>query len=169
MYYIAYYTLPNDERISSPAANAKIPVIAKAFTKCGQKVNVISSCTVTTDNAKGYVKGRRFNIDKDVECTQFATFATKKGFLRRLLYWRANIKLFFKLLKVKKGQPVCFYHAIERIPVIKLAKKIKKFKLILEVEEIYANASNLSKKAIKNEKEMGEGTKSIKNKDPLNC
>ena len=154
MYYVAYYTLPDDKRKSSPAANAKIPTIAKALAAQGENVTILSTCSVVKDDVKGFVKGRKFNVDKGVDCLQFSTFATKKGFLRRLLYWRANIKLFFKLLKVKKGQPVCFYHAIERIPVIRLAKKIKKFKLILEVEEIYANASKLMKKEIANEQEI---------------
>ena len=154
MYYIAYYTLPDDVRLSSPAANAKIPVIAKAFADAGEKVEIISTCTVVKDGVKGKIKGRSFKVDEGVECTQFSTYATKKGWLRHLLYWLANIKLFFKLLKVKKDEHICFYHAIERIPVIRLAKKIKKFKLILEVEEIYANASKLTDKEIKNEQEI---------------
>ena len=31
MFYIGYYTTPNDVRISSPAANAKIISISEAF------------------------------------------------------------------------------------------------------------------------------------------
>ncbi len=155
MYYVAYYTLPDDQRKSSPAANAKIPVIAKVLADAiGTKVEILSTCSVAKDNVKGFLRGRRFSVDENVECLQFSTYATKKGWLRRLLFWRANIKLFFKLLTVKKQDTVCFYHAIERIPVILLAKKIKKFKLVLEVEEIYSNASKLNKKEIENEQKI---------------
>ena len=87
MYYIAYYTLPDDKRKSSPAANAKIPIIAKALAFAGnEKIQILSTCTVAKNEVKGYIRGRKFDVDENVECVQFSTYATKKGWIRRFLY-----------------------------------------------------------------------------------
>lgn len=150
MFYIGYYTTPNDVRISSPAANAKIISISEAFVANGIPVDIISSCTVAKKN--GYIKGRCFEISKDIKCKQFALWGTKFGPLRRLQYILANLRIFFLLIFfTKKNENVMVYHAIERSVAIMLAKRIKKFRLILEVEEIYSDALQLTPKEVSNE------------------
>ena len=143
MLYIAYYTTADDKRLSSPAANAKIVSISKAIAKNDERVTVLSSCTVAKQ--KGFVKGRFFKLTDNVYCKQYSLFGTSFGPLRRLQYYCANARIFLTLLfKAKKNENVVFYHAIERSFPVLWAKKIKKFRLILEVEEVYANASELT-------------------------
>lgn len=153
MYRIGYYTTPTDERISSPAANAKIISISEAFAKNGIPVKIISSCTMAGE--KGYIKGRTFEISENIACKQFALWGTSYGPFRRLQYILANLRIFFLLVfDTKKGENVLVYHAIERSRAVILAKKIKKFRLILEVEEIYSDVLRLSSKEIRAEEQI---------------
>lgn len=152
MFYISYYTTPDDVRASSPAANAKTLSVSKALAANGIKVTILSTCTVAK-SGKGFVKGRRFSVDENVDCKQIPFFITGFGPFRRIQYILANIYLFLVLvLCTKKNENVIFYHAVERASVVALAQKIRGFRLVLEVEEIYANASKLSPREIKAEK-----------------
>lgn len=152
MLYISYYTTPDDVRASSPAAVAKTESIAKAFAANGIDVTILSTCTVAR-SGKGFVKGRKFSVSDKVVCKQIPFFITNFGPLRRLQYILANIYLFLKLVFcTQKGENVAFYHAVERASVVSLAQRIRGFRLILEVEEIYANASKLSEREIEAEK-----------------
>ncbi len=152
MFYISYYTTHDDVRASSPAANAKTLSISKALAANGIRVTILSTCTVAK-SGKGFVKGRRFSVDENVNCKQIPFFITGFGPFRRIQYILANIYLFFVLVFcTKKDENVLFYHAVERASVVALAQKIRRFRLILEVEEIYANASKLSPREIEAEK-----------------
>lgn len=146
MFYISYYTTPDDVRASSPAAVAKTESIAKAIAENDIDVTILSTCT-TAREGSGLVKGRKFLVDKNVICKQIPFFITSFGPFRRLQYILANIWLFLILtFRAKKGENVLFYHAIERIGPVLAAKKLKKFRLILEVEEIYNDSLNIPPK-----------------------
>lgn len=152
MFYISYYTTPDDVRASSPAANAKTLSISKALAANGIDVTILSTCTVAK-SGKGFQKGRKFSVGENITCKQIPFFITGFGPLRRLQYILANVWLFLTLVFcTKKNENVLFYHAVERASVVALAQKIRKFRLILEVEEIYANASKLSEREIQAEK-----------------
>lgn len=152
MFYVSYYTTPDDVRASSPAANAKTLSISKALAANGIRVTILSTCTVAK-SGKGFVKGRRFSVDENVDCKQIPFFITSFGPFRRIQYILANIYLFLVLVFcTKKNENVLFYHAVERASVVALAQKIRRFRLVLEVEEIYANASKLSPREIEAEK-----------------
>jgi len=145
MFYISYYTTPDDARKSSPAANAKTLSVAKSLASNGIDVEILSTCTVASKGK--FIKGRRFKVDDGIVCRQFSLFNTGFGPFRRLQYILANMRLFLVLLfKAKKGENVLFYHAIERIQPILLAKKLKKFRLVLEVEEIYNDSLSITAK-----------------------
>ena len=117
MYYIGYYTKPDDQRISSPAANAKILSISEALGRNAIDVEILSTCTVA--RGRGWIRGRRFELSDHVRCTQYGLYATKFGPLRRLQYYAANLRMFFTLLfKVRKNENVLFYHAVERAKVV---------------------------------------------------
>lgn len=152
MFYISYYTTPDDVRASSPAAVAKTESIAKAFGANGIDVTILSTCTVAKSGS-GFVKGRKFSVAENVSCKQIPFFITSFGPFRRLQYILANIYLFLTLVFcTRRGENVLFYHAVERASVVALAQKLRGFRLILEVEEIYANASKLSQREIEAEK-----------------
>ena len=153
MYYIGYYTPPGDVRISSPAANAKILSIAQALGENNIKVNILSTCTVASK--KGFIPGRTLRLFENVKCRQYALYGTRPGLIRKIQHALANTRIFLTLLlRAKKGENVLMYHAIERSKAVLLAKKIRKFRLILEVEEVYANASQLRQDYIEKEQRI---------------
>lgn len=153
MYYIGYYTTDDDIRISSPAANAKIVSISEALVHNKINVEIISTCSVAEQ--KGFVHGRKIAVEDGVTCRQTSFFSSSIGFIRHIQYWLTNFWLLcFLILKTKKNETVLLYHAIERSLPVLLAKRIKKFRLLLEVEEIYADALNLTSMQKKIEKTM---------------
>jgi hypothetical protein len=97
MFYISYYTTPDDVRASSPAANAKTLSISKAIAETGEKVKILSTCTVAKSGS-GFVKGREFLVSENVCCKQIPFFITGFGPFRRLQYIIANIYLFLVLI-----------------------------------------------------------------------
>ncbi len=50
-----------------------------------------------------------------------------------------KLQLFFRLLKMKEGETLVVYHSLFYMNLVKLIKKFKKVKLVLEVEEIYGD------------------------------
>lgn len=143
MIYVAYYTRENDDRVNSPAANPKILSISRALAENDQKVNII--CSNSNSHKIGFIKGEKFSISKNIKCLQFGFISSKFKKINALTYYLCNIRLIlYLILNAKTNEYVIFYHSIERINPVLFAKKIKKFKLLLEVEEIYSNVANLS-------------------------
>ncbi len=124
MYYIGYYTIPGDLRVSSPAANGKILSISQALAANGIKVNILSSCIVA--NRKGFIPGRRLELFPNVVCHQYTLYGAGSGLVRKIQHAAANIRVFLTLLfGAKKGENVLMYHAIERSKAVLMAKKLR--------------------------------------------
>lgn len=153
MYYVGYYTTDDDVRVSSPAANAKIISISEALRNNGIQVEIISTCN--TAAGAGFIPGRKLFVEKGVSCRQIPFISTNMGFLRHIQYWLTNLWLsLFLMMKVKKGETVLLYHSIERSLPVLFAKNVRKFRLLLEVEEIYADALKLTKTQTKIEQKI---------------
>lgn len=50
-----------------------------------------------------------------------------------------RIQLFFKLFGMKKGETLVVYHSLFYMNLVKVIKRLKKVKLVLELEEIYGD------------------------------
>lgn len=66
-----------------------------------------------------------------------------------MLFW-------YLIMNIKKDETILVYHSLQLRKVVYLAKKIKKFNVILEVEEIYSDVSILSSRKKKQEKKIIE-------------
>ena len=147
MLYISYYTFPEDIRYSSPAANSKIVSISNALASNGQRVEIVSTSLSVKDSKTVYVHGCQKYLNEHILCHQFGFFNTNNRILKRLQQMAVNLRIFLLLLfKTHKNENVLMYHAIERSMPVLVAKAIKKFRLLLEVEEIYGDALHLSEK-----------------------
>lgn len=150
MIYVSYYSTPDDVRIASPAANAKVLSISRAIESNGERILIFSS--TTRASVVGRIKGRDVEISLKTKCHQIGFYSSNNRWSRILQNLLGNLKVFGRLLFcTKRGENVLFYHAIERAKPILIAKRIKRFRLILEVEEIYQNALDLSEKEKKME------------------
>lgn len=145
--YISFYKSNSSERNYSLAATNKIDYIANTLTFIGFKVLIVSpSWIVTTQKNKPIDLGKTTTIGNNID---LKTFTSWDHSFKISLYFKIIFSLFslffYLIFNAKKNEKVIVYHSQWiALPII-LAKKIKKFHLILEIEEIYADVSSINK------------------------
>ncbi|MBV7508972.1 glycosyltransferase [Bacillus sp. sid0103] len=151
--YIGFYdsdTYAEENRNSFLAATNKMDYICQAIVASGSNVEIISPSWTT--NKKGFYQKRSSTIGDGVTLTCGPTFGANRRILRYLRILLSWIWLFGYLVKnTNSKETIIAYHSMMIINPIMLAKKIKKFKLILEVEEIYQDVKEHSQLMQKNE------------------
>lgn len=154
IHYICGYANDNSEikRIFSPAGAMKMEYIFGCFGKIGKEYRVYSTCQVKSHK---FVKKK-----KEQNIVYRASFKTHNKYTFWLDRIFALIQLFFYLLRVKKEDYVVVYHERFYLGCLKLISKIKRFKLIYEIEEVYTIAKQYGPKSIN--KEIKALTKGIK-------
>ncbi len=147
MKYIAFYDcLQNKEenRNYVLAATNKIDYICHALNSVGESVELVSASAT-----KGKTNCKEKKIEMKYGNTLKLFYSLGRGNKGKNVLGRFFIKVcmfFYLLIKLKKDEPVIVYHSLAYMRLISLLKKIKKFSLILEVEEIYADVLGSSKK-----------------------
>ena len=144
--YVGFYdagVYEEEKRNTFVAATNKMDYIAEAMVKNGIEVDIISPSW--TSKKRGFYPKRNSLLSDGITLTCGSTFGASSwlmGYLRILWSW---VWLFSYLLKyTQKEEQVIVYHSIMIMAPVMLAKKIKKFKLILEVEEIYQDVTEFS-------------------------
>ena len=142
MKYVAYYDTPANKaenRVYQLSAVDKINYICRTLNRLGKDVLIVSASV--TENRKG-CKGKIIPLSKHTGLKLFPCLgmgSLPKRILRRIL---GRVRLFCELVfHTKKGEHVLVYHSLAYAGTVALARKIKEFRLILEVEEIYADVS----------------------------
>ena len=151
MKYIAYYDIKkyaSENRKYVLAAVNKMQYICNALHSVGENVDIIS---VSGTKNKKFCRGRVDKLDfGSLKC--FPSFPNLNALFRRIDSIFIRICLFGYLLKnAKKNENVIVYHGVDYGNAIAWAKKIKGFKVILEVEEIYQNVKSLGTRKNKRE------------------
>ncbi len=140
--YLAHYTEDLSKRPSSPAACNKMAYIIKALSETIGNVEIISACNTILYSQKG----SRTLLDNNSFITYLPSLyrGNKIAKLFSILFF--NVVLFFYLLfTLKKGDVFIVYHGLSLMRITAFLKKIKKVKLILEVEEIYGDVTGSQK------------------------
>lgn len=142
MKYLVYYDTPANKaenRGYSPAAAAKIDYMCAVLNRLGVPVELISASV--TGNRKG-CGGKLVWLPEKTCLKLFPCMGIgklTKRLLGRLLF---QLQLFFYLLfHIRKGEPMLVYHSLGYAGMLRLLRKLKKFRLILEVEEVYGDVS----------------------------
>ncbi|WP_158638678.1 glycosyltransferase [Metabacillus litoralis] len=169
--YIAFYSdnvHDGQNRIATLSATNKIDYICTAITRNNYEVEIVSPSW--TKNSSGFYKGDVKRITDSITLKTFATFGGESKIKRIFKYLFSLIQLFFYLLiSTEKDEPIIVYHSVILSLPIRTAKLFKKFKIILEVEEIYQDAQNLSGFMKKNEyKAFASGDKYLFSTELLN-
>ena len=149
--YIGYYNdveITKENRRCVLSAVNKIKYICSALNNIGINIEIVS---MSESANKNYYKGKKIQISDQVNLRLFSSVGRLTKVTNVLNCAWMRLKLFCYLLKVKKNQDVIVYHSLGYLKTVAFAKKLKKFKLIVEVEEIYGDVSG-SKKI--REKEM---------------
>lgn len=150
--YLSYYAEtenPQNRNIALAATN-KIDYICDAIIHAGYEVNIISA-SGTRDRKKCY-RGSRIKLKEGKYLKTFFSFPWGNKLQKGLNIIASNIGVLNELLKTKKDEKVIVYHSLGYMRLINLIHKLKRFHLVLEVEEIYADVignENLRKKEIK--------------------
>lgn len=144
--YIGLYdtdAFKTEKRSYTLSAVNKMNYIIQALQKAGYRVRVVSPAW--TGHAEGRFPKRTTPISDNAELVCCSTFGAK-GKLRRLfrilhsMFW-----LFWYLMKnTKKEESVLVYHTVYFSLPVRLAKFFRRFRLILETEEVYDNATKLA-------------------------
>lgn len=151
MKYLAYYDKDDAEGRGAPlAAKNKIDYISNKIAEKDGRVDIISA---SMTSSKGYFKKREEKLFENVYLRCFKAYKWGNKFQKILSYIHSSLTLFFFLLfNVKRNEKIVVYHSLGYMRCLNFLKAIKKFKLILEVEEIYGDVGEnikTSKKELK--------------------
>ena len=144
IYYVSYYSMPNDiqNRNSVTACTNKMNSIIESLVEIGYSVIILSASRA---NLNCICSGRTESLSSNVKINYYCSFPWTNIVSKILCHFSIFIGLFCQLLKLNRQDKVIVYHSLGYMPIIKWAHKIKKFHLILEIEEIYADVINNQK------------------------
>jgi len=141
--YIAFYDtfLSKHKRVYSPAAISKMDYIVSSLNEIGKDVTIVSPSwfDVTCEKIQFHFQ-KKIKLKKNKKLILAPSFGGNSKIASYSKIILSLVWLFFWLLfQVKKNEKIMVYHSIWITIPILLAKKIKGFKIVLEVEEIYAD------------------------------
>lgn len=145
--YIGFYDIPDSvsDRIFAPAAVNKMNYIADALVEAGYNVEFISPSWMGDKSDVSFEKKKIVKLDEHKQVTFFPSWKTTNKLTRNVKILVSLIWLFFYLvLNTKKDEKIIAYHVQWISLPIRAAKFLKRFKLILEVEEIYQDVMKFS-------------------------
>lgn len=156
MKYIGFYDLLDSsmKRNASLAAVNKMNYIAQSLSSVTKNVEIISPSWYV--EKKGKITGKLMQkLDTNISVTFTPSYCTSNRLMSVARAILSKIWLFlYLIIKIKKNEEIIVYHSLALIKPIKWVKKIKKFKLILEVEEIYTDVIEASQRMRKQEFKM---------------
>lgn len=146
MKYISFFSTESDQDLclsTSPAGINKSTYVAKLLHETGHSVEIISPAWSKCGRWK-YWKAFDKTLDDGIVVHQLATFGTPVRWLIPLQWVYSLVQLFFYLLfHVRTMETILVYHSYYLILPILLVRRIKKLRLILELEEIYQDVLHL--------------------------
>ncbi|MDF2802833.1 MAG: uncharacterized protein K0S61_2736 [Anaerocolumna sp.] len=144
--YIAFYeeaATNKQNRYAVLAAVNKINYINNTLVRNDYEVTIISP-TWTLNNS-GFYKGGTRSVAPNIKLKTFHTFGSSIKVFRMFKYLFSLLQLFFYLIvHTVKDEPIIVYHSVILSFPVRLAKCIKRFSIILEVEEIYQDVMSFS-------------------------
>lgn len=146
IYYCGFYDIVNAKykRNFVLAATTKMDYIARSIVKSEFDVEIISASWLI-DKKYILVKGERQCVGENIHFSTLTSFGTKRktgGYIKIIF---TLFVLFIKLLSVSRSQTLFVYHSPWLSLPVRMAKRIKGFRLILEIEEIYADITSMGK------------------------
>ena len=147
--YLCFYDCSDVEGRNFPlAASTKIKYICNALDCVNIPVEIVSA---STSSSKGNFPASKERIRKNIILRKFRASKSKNLFQKAINRVKSLFLLLIFLLSIKKEETLIVYHSLYYMNVVAIAKFFKKFKLVLEVEEIYGD---VIKKIKTSEKEM---------------
>lgn len=155
--YIGFYDIPNSKcnRVSNLAATNKMNYIASAISRAGHDVEIVSPSWMKDNCQKKFEKQKTIKLDDNICVTFCPSWKTTNKLTRNIKIVFTLIWLFvYLLLNVERNEKILAYHVQWISLPVRVAKLIKRFELILEVEEVYSEVWSESQKFKKLEKKL---------------
>lgn len=135
MKYFCYYDTVINRRNCNLAAVNKVNYICEKLNKIGLDVQIVSCSMMANEDLPESTEV----IDEHLSIYFFCAKKRRNNIVGKVKsVFQRNILLFQYIIKnVKKNETVIAYHSLANMRCVSFARRIKKFKLILEVEEIY--------------------------------
>lgn len=141
--YIGYFDFQDSDvsRNYVVSATNKMEYIVSALNEIGYDVELVSASGSAEPEfrfhgAETKIRNPRFKVHF------FASFGGRNKLLRIVRnLWHSLALLCYLLFRTRRNEPVIVYHSLGYYNIILLAKRIRKFRLLLEVEEIYQDVS----------------------------
>lgn len=152
IYYCGNYDISSSKykRSYSRAAIVKMDYIISALNRAGYNVELISASYITA-RTNCFEKGSKIRINNNTNLYLPSSFSSQIKILRYTGIVFTAFCFFLNLLKIRKGDTLLMYHGDWYYKVITLARKIRKFQLIVDIEEVYTLAFGGSSKKLKRE------------------
>lgn len=150
VYYAGFYDRENSSRMFAVPAVVKMNYIIESLNEAGFEVEIISPSFILKSDYQ-FDRGGKSQLNEKSILWLPPSFGAKTkigkyfGALFSFFLW------FCKLLSLKKSDILLVYHAPVLSYPVRVAKWLRKFQLILEVEEIYTYAFNRNIKGLKKE------------------
>ena len=144
IYYIAYYNSVDDtheNRSCALSAVNKINYISQALAKSGTKVQIISP-SPTANNTWG--RSQNISIGNGIRLKLFRSLPYKNNLLLRscrLIMQKVQLLSYF-ICHVPHGSTVVVYHSLGYSSMLPIIKRLKHLRMIMEIEEIYADVTS---------------------------
>lgn len=156
IFYLGYYDLPDQGRMVSLAGVTMMDYVSKAIQQVGIECIILSPAQSFEKKTAEKVK-----LDDGREVLFLSTIckpANKVNILKRVYLKIRRQNDLYRMLdnQVKEGDILLVYHSLAYIDVLRRFRKRKRFTLLLQVCEIYADVSQNDKKKKKELKWINE-------------
>ena len=144
--YLGYYDTEENRRENRSyvlAATNKMTYICSALNRAGWSVEIVSASGTKTQTG---CPGGTAVIRDGTTLRRFPAMGSGNVVKRVLGRSILRARLFWYLCRnTKRGDPVLVYHSLGYVGMLRVFKKIKGIRLILEVEEIYGDVTGRDK------------------------
>lgn len=142
IYYLVHYVENDSEekRYFSLAAKRKIDYLLYVLNELNMKVELISASNTISKKSYGFTSKQ---INKNFTIVKLPCIGRGnkfRNFLSTIVF--KIIRIIYLLLRIKKNDLLLIYHSVDLINVGRILKKVKKVKIIIDVEEIYGDVYN---------------------------
>lgn len=137
--YISFFDFQDAvvKRSFVTSATNKMESICDILNSIGYSVDIISMSPVEEPRFRFY-KGSRTERRQGLKLKLFSSWGGRNKVLRSVrLLWHLVAMFVYLLTHTKKNDIVLVYHSQGYFDAIRWAKKLRRFKMVLEVEEVY--------------------------------
>lgn len=139
MKYICIYGIPNEKienRMFALSRNDKVDYIVTVMNDMGLNIEMISASM--SSNNKGFYKQRKDVVNNRFSIISGPTFGTKSGIKKQIQkFYSLSWLLMYLIRNCKKGEWVAVYHSVFYAIPLLIAKKMKKIRILNEIEELF--------------------------------